>query len=125
MSVVTQNYKLLGRNCPFLIFNTTFFPNNSDLKSQKTEDGTPSYAATVIGEWSLLNGTLWRYDDYGNISYGIFGKAANFPDNDLYKGSNLNQMWKDIFGGTSGNGDEQRDVLMIMTGIENYKYFQK
>ncbi|SCC64535.1 hypothetical protein GA0116948_1338, partial [Chitinophaga costaii] len=32
LSVVTQNYKLLGRNCPFLIFNITFFPDNSDKK---------------------------------------------------------------------------------------------
>ncbi|HEU4610022.1 MAG TPA: DUF6443 domain-containing protein, partial [Chitinophagaceae bacterium] len=94
-----------------------------DLKSIKTDDGTPSYAAIVIGEWSFLNGTLRRYDDYGNISYGIFGKAAGFSDKDLYKGSNLNQTFKNLFGGTSGNGDENRDVYMIQTGIYNAKYF--
>ncbi len=32
-----------------------------DLKSTKTDDGTPSYAAILIGEWSFLNGTLRRY----------------------------------------------------------------
>lgn len=78
-----------------------------------------SYAAVVIGEWSFLNGTLRRYDDYGNISYGIFGKAAGFADSDLYGGSSLNQSFKNIFGGTSGSGDENRDVYMIQTGIHN------
>lgn len=94
-----------------------------DLKSAKTDDGTQSYAAIVIGEWSFLNGTLRTYDDYGNISYGIFGKAAGFSDNDLYKGSNLNQTFKNIFGSTSGNGDENRDVYMIQTGIYNAQFF--
>jgi RHS repeat-associated protein len=96
-----------------------------DLKSTKTDDGTPSYAAIVIGEWSLLNGSLRRYDDYGNISYGIFGKAAGFSDADLYKGSNLNQNFKNIFGSTSGRGDEKRDVYMIQTGIYNSQFFLK
>jgi hypothetical protein len=96
-----------------------------DLKSTITDDGTPSYAAIVIGEWSLLNGTLRRYDDYGNISYGIFGKAAGFSDADLYKGSNINQTFKNILGSTSGNGDERRDVYMILTGIYNSQFLLK
>jgi RHS repeat-associated protein len=96
-----------------------------DLKSRITADGTPSYAAVVIGEWSIENGNLRRYDDYGNIAYGIFGKAAKFSDDELYRGSELNQKWKDFWGKTNGNRDELRDVLMILTGIENYKYFQK
>jgi len=96
-----------------------------DLKSTKTDDGTPSYAATVIGEWSLLNGTLRRYDDYGNISYGTFGKAAGFSDSDLYRGSNMNQIYKDIIGKTKGNGDENRDIYMIQTGIYNSQFLLK
>ena len=97
-----------------------------DLKSRITADGTPSYAAVVIGEWSFENGTLRRYDDYGNISYGVFGKAALFSDADLFKGSELNQKWKDFWGKTNGNGDEDRDVYMILTGIDNYnKYLKK
>ncbi|WP_133242747.1 DUF6443 domain-containing protein [Pontibacter virosus] len=97
-----------------------------DLKSDITSDGTLSYAAKVIGEWSFLNGTLRRYDDYGNISYGIFGVAAGFPNSDLFKGSNLNQTFKNIFGGTSGGfGDEKRDAYMIQTGIYNAQFFLK
>ncbi len=96
-----------------------------DLKSTKTEDGTPSYAAIVIGEWSFLKGTLRRYDDYGNISYGIFGIAAGFSKSDLYEGSNLNQSVKNIFGSTSGSGDENRDVYMIQTGIHNAQFILK
>ena len=96
-----------------------------DLKSRITADGTPSYAAVVIGEWSIENGTLRRYDDYGNIAYGIFGKAALFSDAELFRGSELNQKWKDFWGKTNGNGDEQRDVLMILTGIDNYNKYLK
>ena len=88
-----------------------------DLKSTITSDGTPSYAAKVIGEWSFLDGRLTRYDDYGNISYGVFGVKAGFSEEDLMQGSNMNQIWKDITGTTSGNGDEQRDKIMILTGI--------
>ena len=98
-----------------------------DLKSEIVKDGTPSYAAKVIGEWSLLNGSLRRYDDYGNISYGIFGKEADFSDEELYKGSDVNQMGKNInpFSKTSGQGDEDRDKLMISTGIFNFTKFYK
>lgn len=94
-----------------------------DLKSDIINDGTPSYAAKSIGEWSLLNGTLRRYDDYGNISYGIFGIAAGISQKNLYSGSNLNQVWKDMGGKTNGNGDEKRDVYMIGTGIFNAPFF--
>ncbi len=98
-----------------------------DLKSVIINDGTPSYAAKVIGEWSLLNGTLRRYDDYGNISYGIFGKEADFSDDELYKGSDLNQTFKNLnpLSKTSGAGDEDRDKLMIKTGIYNFGKFYK
>jgi RHS repeat-associated protein len=96
-----------------------------DLKSKITDDGTPSYSAIVIGEWSLLKGTLRRYDDYGNISYGIFGKAAGLSDSDLYSGSNINQSVKNILGNTRGRGDEKRDVYMIETGIHNAQFILK
>ncbi|PWG77914.1 polymorphic toxin type 44 domain-containing protein, partial [Pararcticibacter amylolyticus] len=96
-----------------------------DLKSLTTSDGTPSYAASVIGEWSILNGTLRRYDDYGNISYGAFGVAAGFSQSFLFQGSNLNQLWKDITGKTNGSGDERRDIDMMRTGIVNYQFYLK
>ena len=98
-----------------------------DLKSFIINDGTPSYAAKVIGEWSLLNGTLRRFDDYGNIAYGIFGKEADFSNEELYKGSDINQAFKNLNPNskTSGQGDEVRDKLMIETGIYNFVKFYK
>lgn len=92
-----------------------------DLKSEITEDGTPSYAAIVIGEWSLLFGTLRRYDDYGNISYGAFGSEAGYSPGELLDGSNQNQKGKDSAGITNGNGDEFRDKFTIKLGINLYK----
>ena len=91
-----------------------------DLKSTNTADGTPSYAANVIGEWALLHGTLRRYDDFGNISYGIFGLHAGFSREILLAGSNLNQWWKDFKGITRGSGDEPRDVIMMKLGFSIY-----
>jgi len=96
-----------------------------DLKSLITTDGTPSYSAIVIGEWSIYRGTLRRYDDYGNIVYGIFGIAAGFPEKQLFQGSNINQIGKDLFGNTNGSGDEPRDVEMIQTGIVNAHFWLK
>jgi len=98
-----------------------------DLKSRITSDGTPSYAAAVIGEWSFMNGTLRRYDDYGNISFGAFGREAGFTKVYLRFASNVNQLFKDWFGDTDGSGDEPRDVQMINLGFKLYEqgYFNK
>lgn len=89
-----------------------------DLKSQITSDGTASFAAIVIGEWSLSNGKLRRYDDYGNISYGIFGVMANYSEQELVKGSNDNQR------GKTGD-DEERDVKMVKKGVKIGKKLKK
>lgn len=86
-----------------------------DLKSTITSDGTPSYAASVIGEWSFNGDRLRRYDDYGNISYGPFGLAAGFSERALLRGSNLNQVFK-----LDNSGDEPRDVYMIQMGFDRY-----
>lgn len=98
-----------------------------DLKSKITSDGTPSYAAIVIGEYSFFNGTLRRYDDYGNISYGAFGREAGFTKAYLRFGSDVNQWGKDLFGDTDGSGDEPRDVQMINLGFKLYEqgYFNQ
>jgi hypothetical protein len=53
----------------------------------------------------------------------FFGKAAEFSDKELYRGSNLNQLRKNIFGGTSGLGDENRDKYMIQTGILTLSFY--
>jgi len=94
-----------------------------DLKSDIVNDGTPSYAAKVIGEWSILNGTLRRYDDYGNISYGIFGIVAGFTEQRMLDAADLNQRMKDATGKTNGKGDEDRDKYMISTGVYNANSF--
>lgn len=96
-----------------------------DLKFLNTNDGTASFAAIVIGEWSTYNNTLRRYDDYGNLAYGIFGIAAGIPPGQLIQGSNTNQAFKDIFGKTSGNGDEPRDVEMMKGGINSAMFWLK
>lgn len=94
-----------------------------DLKSTKN-DVTPSYAAKVIGEWSISNGHLRKYDDYGNIAYGFLGKVAGFSDFTLKGASNINQALKDMSGKTSGSGgDDIRDVFTIGQGIKLYEDF--
>ena len=92
-----------------------------DLKSTIVSDGTPSYAAIVIGEWSLLNGTLMRYDDYGNFAYGIFGREAGYSKKELLERSNDNQKSKDRKGVTNGDGDDARDRKWIRIGFEFHK----
>ena len=96
-----------------------------DLKSLVTNDGTPSYAAIVIGEWSMYEGRLMRYDDYGNTSFGIFGLHAHFSKSTLLEGSDWNQKGKDISGKTSGDGDEPRDVYFMKLGFELYEQYFK
>lgn len=91
-----------------------------DLKSRITSDGTPSFAAVVIGEWSLFRGTLRKYDDYGNISFGFWGNHAGFNLSYLKLGSNINQIAKDLRGVTHGMGDDGRDVFMIKLGFYFY-----
>jgi len=94
-----------------------------DLKSRNVDDGTPSYAAVVIGEWSIFKNRLRRYDDYGNIMYGYCGKEAGFSDSWLLVGSEVNQIMKDLdpWSETSGVGDEARDKIMIEMGIVNWR----
>jgi hypothetical protein len=68
---------------------------------------------------------LTRYDDYGNISYGIFGIKAGFSKKDLLSGADKNQLWKDITGKTNGSGkDEFRDKYTIMIGVNSAKGFK-
>ena len=131
LSVEFRNLVKNGLN-DFNGLNNKFFSNTQfrnlvtdnakyDLKSLVITDGTPSYAAIVIGEWSLLFGTLRRYDDYGNISYGAFGLNGGFSKEKLLDGSNTNQLFKDWFGSTRGNGDESRDIMTIKMGFRLYE----
>jgi hypothetical protein len=88
-----------------------------DLKSTITTDGTPSYAAIAIGEWSLLSGRLRRYDDYGNISYGIFGTYAKFSPSTLLSNASTAQFLD------THTPDEPRDQQMIKMGILIYNLY--
>jgi len=91
-----------------------------DLKSTITNDGTDSYAAKSIGEWSLLDGKLTRYDDYGNLLYGYMGHYIGITQSDLDYYSNLQQKWQNIKS-FNFSGDESRDTYKINEGYGWYK----
>jgi len=88
-----------------------------DLKSttRSNLNQIPSYAAIVIGEWTLFNGKLTRYDDYGNISYGYWGKLYGFSTKVLLEKADQNQDTKNGKT-TTGVGDEPRDKAAILRG---------
>ncbi len=93
-----------------------------DLKSNSRDNlnEIPSFAVIVIGEWSLYDGKLTRYDDYGNISYGYWGSLYGFDQETLLEAADDNQDTKN--GKTTvGVGDEQRDKDSINKGI--YLFF--
>ncbi|MEZ4775870.1 MAG: polymorphic toxin type 44 domain-containing protein [Bacteroidia bacterium] len=94
---------------------------NYDIKSLKRTnlDLIPSYAAISIGEWTLYEGRLTRYDDYGNISYGYWGTHYGFNRDKLLSGADDNQDTKNGKT-TTGVGDEQRDKDAINLGIDKY-----
>jgi len=68
---------------------------------------------SAVSEWSIYNGTLVRYDDYGNILYGAVGKAFGIKEEDLFFWANMNQILK------SGL-DESKDTFSIKRGIAIY-----
>ncbi len=90
-----------------------------DLKSAITNDGTESYAAINIGEWSLYDGKLTQYDDYGNILYGYMGHYSGFSENELLRSSNIQQTWHNIKHFQWG-GDVNRDAIKISEGFRWY-----
>jgi hypothetical protein len=92
-----------------------------DLKSTKrTNTEIPCFAAIKIGEWTVCGGQLRRYDDYGNISYGYWGRLYGFSENFLLKKASDNQDTKNGKT-TTGIGDEPRDKYAIMMGFGFYK----
>lgn len=97
-----------------------------DIKSKKRDntDQVPIFAATHIGEWTLLNGRLRRYDDYGNISYGYWGRLYGFSEKYLLKKSDDNQDTKNGKT-TTGKGDEPRDKYSIVVGFSTFNSWQK
>ncbi|GEP89296.1 polymorphic toxin type 44 domain-containing protein [Chitinophaga terrae (ex Kim and Jung 2007)] len=97
-----------------------------DLKSRKRNNlkELPSFAAVEIGEWTLWRGRLTRYDDYGNISYGYWGRFKGFSPALLLKRSDENQDTKNGKT-TQGTGDEPRVKQSIIMGINLYNQEKK
>ena len=88
--------------------------------NQRTHGTASSYAAKSIGEWSLLDGKLTRYDDYGNLLYGYMGHYIGITQSDLDYYSNLQQKWQNIKS-FNFSGDESRDTYKINEGYGWYK----
>ncbi len=100
-----------------LEFNAWVYPDAPfDLKSQTREnlDKIPSYGAVFIGEFSLYDGKLMNFDDYGNMSFGAFGRAYGYDLQKLKSGANTGQ-WIDTF-----SSDPIRDQRMIEYGFDNF-----
>ena len=106
---------------PWKLWFGYYVTDNSDydlkINSRDNLDEISSFAAIVIGEWSLYDGVLTRYDDYGNISYGFWGKIYGFDRKTLIEGANDNQDTKNGKT-TTGVGDEKRDTDMINKGVD-------
>ncbi len=91
-----------------------------DLKSNKRNNLTeiPSYAAIVIGQYSFMQGRLMTQDDYGNISYGYWGKAYGYGLGILLPAASAAQL------ASTGSFDSDRDQYMIKLGF-NMNPFSK
>jgi len=89
-----------------------------DLKSdsRKNLNKIQSYAAIVIGEWTIYEGRLTRYDDYGNISFGYWGRTFGYEEQTLLEGSDTNQFFKFF------EKDEPRDKMAIKIGFLMYNF---
>jgi len=96
--------KLVKTNAPF------------DLKNK-------GYGIKNIKKYSIFNNRILRFDDYGNINYGVAARAYGISLEDALMGAGLNQ----IYNGRSalnpiGWFDDQRDTQMIING---YYFFGK
>jgi hypothetical protein len=88
-----------------------------DLKSQTRTNllQIPTYSAVFIGQFTLYNGRLMNQDDYGNISYGYWGKSYGYNYFKLRYGAS----WAQVI--SSGNFDPARDSYMVKFGFEKNK----
>jgi hypothetical protein len=115
----------------YLTFALLVAPNAKyDLKSLNESDGTASFAPRFIGDWSLLNGRLRAFDDYGNISYGIFGTYSGFTGKELVNGASIAQRLDNGQRSIRNlsfdiSGDPQRDTYTILMGIDIYNKYLK
>ena len=111
--------RFLGAN---LMFVDLVGPGKKwDLKAQPLTD-PQSYSPAAIGEWTLHHGRLRRYDDYGNIAYGVFGTYAGFTRDHLITYASVAQriIDMDISSFLPGGGDPPRDTYYIEMGIDGY-----
>ncbi len=87
------------------------------MKSWNEDDGTVSFGAAIIGEWSFNNGILTRMDDWGNISYGVLGRAVGYHLNELVEEAD------DAQKRDTGTSDDTRDAYLIKYGF-NTRYWR-
>ncbi len=90
-----------------------------DLKSttRSNIDKIPSFAFSNIGEYSLMGGYLLKYDDYGNLAYGAWGKAFGYSRQELLDAADLAQKLSNITSFKGWVGDPERDRTMIKIGF--------
>ncbi|MVM35248.1 hypothetical protein GO755_34825 [Spirosoma sp. HMF4905] len=85
---------------------------------------THGYAASDIGTVSAYNGSVYRYDDYGNINFGIAAAASGIPLSVAVCGAGIYQFVPGSgpvdFGNLGGCGDDRQDSAMIRMGYQMF-----
>lgn len=94
-----------------------------DLKSNKRSNlnEIPSYGAVYIGEFSFYNGRLLNNDDYGNISFGLYGRAFGFSLTTLTRAGSIAQTASNFYHFNFKIGDPPRDTYMVKFGFNLLK----
>ena len=64
-----------------------------------------------IGEWSVFAGKLMHHDDYGNASYGAWGREYGYKLSFLKRAADIDQR------GDTGIPDPARDQYFIEFGF--------
>jgi hypothetical protein len=93
-----------------------------DIKDEKRASWTykyiACYTAVYIGEYSFFEGRLLGYDEYGNISYGAWGKQMVWGLQHLIDAASIAQRGNNAVYGREIAGDPPRDHLMISIGFK-------
>jgi hypothetical protein len=107
-----------------IAFNHFFTDKPFDIKSvdRNNLDKIPTYHASVIGEYSFMNGRLRTADDYGNISFGAWLRILKYTEEEAVGGASFAQSISDARNGKIPTGDPERDTYMVRLG---YLYLKK
>jgi hypothetical protein len=106
---------LLGKKVAFVGMVGPNMPFDLKSRSRGNLQQIPSYAAIVIGQYSLYRGRLMGYDDYGNAAFGAWGRAYGFGISTLTQGADIDQIFH------SGSSDPDRDQYFIKFGFNLLK----